>query len=85
MRELALEVLGEVPDQFVDYMVMKESEEDYIHSAMYKGKNPHARKPSNQAPMLDPNRNILTPNGGNLEQTPSNVLYQTSPEGLPPS
>ena len=23
MRELALEVLGEVPDQFVDYMVMK--------------------------------------------------------------
>ena len=41
MRELALEVLGEVPDQFVDYMVMKESEEDYIHSAMYKGKNPH--------------------------------------------
>jgi hypothetical protein len=23
MRELALQVLGEVPDQFVDYMVMK--------------------------------------------------------------
>ena len=25
-RELALEVLGELPDQFVDYMVMKENE-----------------------------------------------------------
>ena len=37
MRELALEVLGEVPDQFVDYMVMKESEEEYIKKAMYKG------------------------------------------------
>ena len=26
MRELALEVLGEVPDQFVDYTVMMDSE-----------------------------------------------------------
>jgi hypothetical protein len=24
MRELALQVLGEVPDQFVDYMIMKQ-------------------------------------------------------------
>lgn len=39
MRELALEVLGEVPDQFVDYMVMKESEEE----SLYKGINPQPR------------------------------------------
>ena len=84
MRELALEVLGEVPDQFVDYMVMKESEEDYIHSAMYKGKNPHNIKPAN---LLTPvrAREDLTPRGGNiLEQTNAsgNVLYQTTP-GVP--
>ena len=30
-RELALEVLGELPDQFVDYMVMKENEPHKIY------------------------------------------------------
>ena len=30
-RELALEVLGELPDQFVDYMVMKENEKHRIY------------------------------------------------------
>lgn len=30
MRELALEVLGEVPDQFVDYMVMKSNQPDEL-------------------------------------------------------
>ena len=30
-RELALEVLGEIPDQFVDYMVMKEHESHKIY------------------------------------------------------
>lgn len=30
-RELALEVLGELPDQFVDYMVMKENEPTKIY------------------------------------------------------
>ena len=30
-RELALEVLGELPDQFVDYMVMKENEGHKIY------------------------------------------------------
>jgi len=30
-RELALEVLGELPDQFVDYMVMKENERHRIY------------------------------------------------------
>lgn len=37
MRELALEVLGEVPDQFVEYMVMKE---ENTNPHLYKGKNP---------------------------------------------
>ena len=31
-RELALEVLGELPDQFVDYMVMSENERHRIYS-----------------------------------------------------
>ena len=31
MRELAIEVLGEVPDQFVDYMVMKENKSEKIY------------------------------------------------------
>ena len=31
MRELALEVLGEVPDSFVDYMVMKDNEPDQLY------------------------------------------------------
>ena len=31
-RELALEVLGELPDQFVDYMVMKENEPHKIYA-----------------------------------------------------
>ena len=31
MRELAIEVLGEVPDQFVDYMVMRESKSTKIY------------------------------------------------------
>ena len=31
MRELAIEVLGEVPDQFVDYMVMKENGDEKIY------------------------------------------------------
>lgn len=31
MRELALEVLGEVPDSFVDYMVMKDNEPDLLY------------------------------------------------------
>ena len=31
MRELALEVLGEVPDQFVDYMVMMKVTPDQLH------------------------------------------------------
>ena len=30
-RELALEVLGEIPDQFVDYMVLKENEKSKIY------------------------------------------------------
>lgn len=30
-RELALEVLGELPDQFVDYMVMKENEKHKVY------------------------------------------------------
>jgi len=34
MRELALEVLGEVPDQFVDYNVMKTVQKDQLF-------NPH--------------------------------------------
>jgi len=34
MRELALEVLGEVPDQFVDYNVMKSVQKDQLF-------NPH--------------------------------------------
>ena len=35
-RELALEVLGELPDQFVDYMVMKDNERNRV----YVPKNP---------------------------------------------
>ena len=31
-RELALSVLGELPDQFVDYMVMKENEPHKIYA-----------------------------------------------------
>lgn len=31
MRELALEVLGEVPDQFVDYMVLKEVQPELLY------------------------------------------------------
>ena len=31
MRELAIEVLGEVPDQFVDYMVMKDNGDEKIY------------------------------------------------------
>ena len=30
-RELALEVLGELPDQFVDYMVMKDNEREKVY------------------------------------------------------
>ena len=30
-RELAMEVLGELPDQFVDYQVMKDSERHRIY------------------------------------------------------
>lgn len=36
-RELALEVLGELPDQFVDYMVMVENERHKIYSPAKKG------------------------------------------------
>ena len=31
MRELAIEVLGEVPDQFVDYMVKKDKRDKKIY------------------------------------------------------
>lgn len=31
-RELALEVLGELPDQFVDYMVMKDNERHKVYT-----------------------------------------------------
>ena len=31
MRELALEVLGEVPDQFVDYQVMREQQPERLY------------------------------------------------------
>ena len=30
-RELALEVLGELPDQFVDYMVMKDNDREKVY------------------------------------------------------
>lgn len=33
-RELALEVLGELPDQFVDYMVMKDNEPHKIYQPL---------------------------------------------------
>jgi len=36
MRELALEVLGEVPDQFVDYMVMKEVQPKMLYQLQEK-------------------------------------------------
>ena len=32
MRELAIEVLGEVPDQFVDYMIMMENDSEKIYN-----------------------------------------------------
>ena len=32
MRELAIEVLGEVPDQFVDYMIMMENDSKKIYN-----------------------------------------------------
>lgn len=31
MRELAFEVLGEVPDQFIDYQVLREQEPDKLY------------------------------------------------------
>ena len=74
MRELALEVLGEVPDQFVDYMVMKESEEEYIKKAMYKGAQRNSSIGS-IAGMSE--RNLMSPHG-TIEQpikNNSNVLY----------
>lgn len=46
MRELALEVLGEVPDQFVDYTVMMDSEVE--RKRMYQGSGKQPRKKSNQ-------------------------------------
>lgn len=39
MRELALEVLGEVPDQFVDYMVMKSMQPDQLFQLSEGGDN----------------------------------------------
>lgn len=32
MRELALQVLDELPDQFIDYMIMKETEPESIYN-----------------------------------------------------
>lgn len=71
MRELALEVLGEVPDQFVDYMVAKDSDKDYL----YKGKNPQ-RHSMNVGASLD---HSAAEKGAhpNIEQKPGpNVVYQ---------
>ena len=45
MRELALEVLGEVPDQFVDYTVMMDSETE--NKKMYQGSGAPPRKTQN--------------------------------------
>lgn len=46
MRELALEVLGEVPDQFVDYTVMMDSEVE--RKRMYQGNGTQPRRKQNQ-------------------------------------
>jgi hypothetical protein len=32
MRELALQVLDELPDQFIDYMIMKDTAPDQIYN-----------------------------------------------------
>lgn len=45
MRELALEVLGEVPDQFVDYTVMMDSETE--NKKMYQGSGAPPRNKQN--------------------------------------
>ena len=47
MRELALEVLGEVPDQFVDYTVMMESEVEKKRMYQGSGAPPRRKKQSN--------------------------------------
>ena len=39
-RELAMEVLGELPDQFVDYMVMKDNEKEKIYEPEMTAQNP---------------------------------------------
>ena len=47
MRELALEVLGEVPDQFVDYTVMMESELEKKRMYQGSGAPPRRKKKEN--------------------------------------
>ena len=44
-RELAMEVLGELPDQFVDYMVMMENEREKIYQPVMTVQNPTGVNP----------------------------------------
>ena len=48
MRELALEVLGEVPDQFVDYQVMTKELPEMLYQH-----NPQARFEQEEASLVD--------------------------------
>lgn len=66
MRELALEVLGEVPDQFVDYQTMMASTPDLLYNP--KSATISQNKPQNnedeQIQELPDEENIASPERG---------------------
>ena len=74
MRELAIEVLGEVPDQFVDYMIMMENDSDKIY-------NPHPDKEKKQKQIGWEEKGTLSdgdPNTKEIEQgAAKKVSYNT--------
>ena len=69
-RELALEVLGELPDQFVDYMVMKENEPHKI----YRMQEPTPEEDNASRDAASPwvsNRLVLNSHGSEMQPLPS--------------
>jgi hypothetical protein len=73
MRELALQVLGEVPDQFVDYMVMMQVQKHLLYS--------HSKDTPTPTPKDDPELSLKQVDlmEQSAKETPAGNNFKTNP------